>query len=153
MQQALDRQWQERSEGLPLKTAYEALILASIVERETAVADERPLIAAVFINRLRKRMRLQTDPTVIYGLGSDFDGDIRFRDLKRDTPYNTYTRGGLPPTPIALPSEASIHAVLHPAESRALYFVAIGDGRHHFSTTLSEHNAAVNRYQRKRRPL
>lgn len=153
MQSILDEQWQQRSENLPLKNAYEALILASIVEKETAVADERPLIAAVFINRLRKRMRLQTDPTVIYGLGSRYDGDIRFRDLKKDTPYNTYTRGGLPPTPIAMPGKDSIHAVLHPTKSGVLYFVAKGDGSHYFSETLSEHNSAVNKYQRKRRPL
>ncbi|MBN1377603.1 MAG: endolytic transglycosylase MltG [Gammaproteobacteria bacterium] len=153
MQTALDKQWQQRSEGLPLKSSYDALILASIVEKETAVVEERPLIAAVFINRLRKRMRLQTDPTVIYGLGNRYDGDIRFRDLKKDTPYNTYTRGGLPPTPIAMPSEDAIHSVLHPAQSNALYFVAKGDGSHHFSVTLSEHNDAVDKFQRKRRPL
>jgi UPF0755 protein len=153
MQQVLERHWRQKQEALPLKNPYDALILASIVEKETAVSEERPLIAAVFINRLRKRMRLQTDPTVIYGLGDKYDGDIRFRDLRNDTPYNTYTRGGLPPTPIALPGEASIQAVLNPAQSDALYFVATGDGRHHFSNTLSEHNKAVNRYQRKRRPL
>jgi UPF0755 protein len=153
MHKVLDKQWLQRSDGLPLKSAYEALILASIVEKETAVAAERPLIAAVFVNRLRKGMRLQTDPTVIYGLGANYDGDIRFRDLKEDTPYNTYTRGGLPPTPIAMPGEDSIYAVLHPSQFDALYFVAIGDGRHHFSNTLSEHNEAVNKYQRKRRPL
>lgn len=153
MAQVLERQWQQRSEGLPIKTPYEALILASIVERESALASERPLVAAVFVNRLNKRMRLQTDPTVIYGMGDEFDGDIRFRDLRRDTPYNTYTRHGLTPTPIAMPSEAAIHASLHPADSPVLYFVAKGepDGSHHFSTNLAEHNAAVDRYQRRRR--
>lgn len=151
----LEREWQQRDSGLPLKSKYEALILASIVERESALAEERPLIASVFVNRLKKGMRLQTDPTVIYGMGDDYDGDIRFRDLRRDTPYNTYTRSGLPPTPIAMPSAAAIHASLHPTESSVLYFVAKGkpDGSHHFSETLSEHNAAVDRYQRKRKPI
>ena len=151
MQMHLDREWQQRSEGLPLQTAYEALILASIIEKETGAGFERPLIAAVFIERLKRNMRLQTDPTVIYGLGESFDGDIRFRDLRKDTPYNTYLRAGLPPTPIALPGLDSIRAALHPAESDALYFVSRGDGTHQFSRTLEEHNAAVRRYQLKRR--
>jgi UPF0755 protein len=142
--------WQERDEGLPLKSPYEALILASIVEKETGVAEERPRIAGVFVRRLNKGMKLQTDPTVIYGMGDKFDGDIRFRDLREDTPYNTYTRFGLPPTPIAMPGEDAILATLHPASGTELYFVAIGDGSHHFSSTLKEHNRAVDRYQRKR---
>ncbi len=141
------REWEGRNADLPLRSPYEALILASIVERETAVPAERPLIAGVFVNRLRRGMRLQTDPTVIYGLGEAFDGNLRSRDLRRDTPYNTYTRKGLPPTPIALPGAGAIHAALHPAETDALYFVAKGDGTHHFSATLKEHNRAVIRYQ------
>lgn len=144
----LDVAWQGRMTGLPYRTPYEALIMASIVEKETGAPDERPLIAAVFLNRLRLGMRLQTDPTVIYGLGANYDGNLRKIDLLTDTPYNTYTRAGLTPTPIALPSEAAIRAVLHPDVSKALYFVAKGGGRHHFSTTLEEHNRAVNRYQR-----
>lgn len=150
MEALLARAWAQRQPELPLKTPYEALILASIVEKETGVAEERPAIAGVFSRRLQKRMRLQTDPTVIYGMGTDFDGDIRFRDLRRDTPYNTYTRGGLPPTPIAMPGRAAIEAVMHPAPGEALYFVAKGDGSHQFSATLAEHNRAVDRYQRKR---
>lgn len=149
MQATLERLWPERDEGLPLKSPYEAIILASIVEKETGLAAERPRIAGVFIRRLRKGMRLQTDPTVIYGLGESFDGDIRFRDLKRDTPYNTYTRGGLPPTPIAMPGVAALEAVLHPAPGEELYFVARGDGSHHFSATLEEHRRAVRKYQLK----
>jgi len=143
----LDSEWEKRDENLPLKTPYEALILASIVEKETGVASERPAIAGVFTRRLRKGMRLQTDPTVIYGMGAQFDGNIRRRDLKKDTPYNTYTRYGLPPTPIALPGKAAIKAVLHPADGNSLYFVAKGDGSHQFSATLEEHNRAVRRYQ------
>ena len=143
----LEAEWEKRDENLPLKTPYEALILASIVEKETGVASERPAIAGVFTRRLRKGMRLQTDPTVIYGMGTQFDGNIRRRDLKKDTPYNTYTRYGLPPTPIALPGKAAIHAVLHPADGNSLYFVAKGDGSHQFSATLEEHNRAVRRYQ------
>lgn len=150
MEKFLDSEWAKREDDLPLKTPYEALILASIVEKETGLARERPQIAGVFIRRLRKGMRLQTDPTVIYGMGEHFDGDIRFRDLRRDTPYNTYTRAGLPPTPIAMPGKDAIHAVLHPAAGDSLYFVARGDGSHHFSATLAAHNRAVDRYQRKR---
>jgi UPF0755 protein len=143
----LQRAWQARSADLPLKSPYEALILASIVEKETGQHVERARIAAVFINRLRHGMLLQTDPTVIYGLGDRFDGNLRKRDLTTDTPYNTYTRGGLPPTPIALPGPASIEATLNPAPTRALYFVARGDGTSHFSESLAEHNRAVVKYQ------
>ena len=149
MQQVLTEAWAGRAEGLPLQTPYEALILASIVEKETAQPDERPAIAGVFIRRLQKGMRLQTDPTVIYGIGEQFDGDIRFRDLRRDTPYNTYTRAGLPPTPIAMPGIEAIQAALHPAPGKTLYFVAKGDGSHHFSATLAEHNRAVQKYQKR----
>ncbi|MDH3221274.1 MAG: endolytic transglycosylase MltG [Gammaproteobacteria bacterium] len=147
MQQHLEREWSQRDGDLPLKSSYEALILASIIEKETGAAFERPLIAAVFTERLRRNMRLQTDPTIIYGLGENFDGNIRFRDLKKDTPYNTYLRAGLTPTPIALPGLDAIRAALHPAQTKALYFVSKGDGTHHFSETLEEHNAAVQRYQ------
>jgi len=143
--------WETRAPGLPYRTPYEALIMASIVEKETCVAFERPRIAGVFLNRLRLGMRLQTDPTVIYGLGERFDGNLRKVDLQRDTPYNTYTRAGLPPTPIAMPSEAAIQAALNPARTDALYFVARGDGTHVFSSTLDAHNRAVNRYQRYQR--
>lgn len=144
----LDAAWAARRPNLPLKSADEALVLASIVEKETALASERALIAGVFIARLRKGMRLQTDPTVIYGLGDKYDGDIRRRDLTTDTPYNTYTRAGLPPTPIALPGREALFAAVQPDESGALYFVASGkgDGSHVFSKTLEEHNAAVARY-------
>ena len=140
--------WETRSPGLPYRTPYEALIMASIVEKETGAATERPQIAGVFINRLQRGMRLQTDPTVIYGLGERFDGNLRKADLLRDTPYNTYTRAGLPPSPIAMPSEAAVHAALHPAKTDALYFCARGDGTHEFSSSLDAHNRAVNRYQR-----
>lgn len=147
MQRVLAEEWAQRAADLPLETPYEALILASIVERETGAPEERARIAGVFVERLEQGMRLQTDPTVIYGLGDEFDGDLRFRHLRRDTPYNTYTRGGLPPTPIALPSRASIHATLHPEHRGELYFVSTGDGRHVFSKTLDEHNKAVIEYQ------
>jgi UPF0755 protein len=150
MESFLQRSWQDRDGDLPLKSPYEALILASIVEKETGVAEERARIAGVFLRRLNKGMKLQTDPTVIYGMGDSYKGDIRFRDLRKDTAYNTYTRFGLPPTPIAMPGEDAILAVLHPAAGKELYFVAIGDGSHHFSSTLKEHNRAVDRYQRKR---
>ena len=151
MQQRLAVAWQQRAEGLPLETPYQALILASIVEKETGRAEEREMIAAVFVNRLKRGMRLQTDPTVIYGLGDAFDGNLRRRDLERDTPYNSYTRAGLPPTPIAMPGAASLAAALRPADTRHLYFVARGDGSSEFSHTLREHNRAVTRYQLGRR--
>ena len=147
MQRHLTREWDQRDVGLPLNSSYEALILASIIEKETGTGFERPLISGVFTQRLKKNMRLQTDPTIIYGLGEQFDGNIRFRDLRKDTPYNTYLHAGLTPTPIALPGLDAIRAALHPAKTDALYFVSKGDGSHHFSTTLEEHNAAVNRYQ------
>ena len=149
MQRHLKREWEARTPGLPYTDPYQALIMASIVEKETGRDADRSLVAAVFVNRLRLGMLLQTDPTVIYGLGERFDGNLRKRDLLADTPYNTYTRAGLTPTPIAMPGLASLQAVLHPAPSRALYFVARGDGSSHFSHTLEEHNQAVNRYQRK----
>jgi len=145
MRAELDQAWAARAEDLPLKSPYELLILASIVEKETALDSEREEIAGVFVRRLRKGMRLQTDPTVIYGLGEGFDGDIRRRDLEADTPYNTYTRGGLPPTPIAMPGRASLWAAARPADGESLYFVADGRGGHTFSVTLEEHQAAVNR--------
>ena len=149
MQKHLAREWNQRESGLPLESSYEALILASIIEKETGAGFERPLISGVFIQRLKKKMRLQTDPTIIYGLGESFDGNIRFRDLKKDTPYNTYLRAGLTPTPIALPGLEAIRAALHPAKTDALYFVSRGDGTHQFSATLEEHNAAVKRFQLK----
>lgn len=147
MQTTLRQEWQSRSENLPLQSMDEALVLASIVEKETGRADERNLIAGVFVNRLRRGMRLQSDPTVIYGLGERFDGNLRLEDLRTDTPYNTYTRSGLPPTPIAMPGRESLAAVLHPSDTAALYFVARGGGSHVFSATLEEHNAAVAKYQ------
>jgi UPF0755 protein len=148
MSEALDSAWSRRTSGLPLADAYEALILASIVEKETGLASERPRIAGVFVTRLRRNMRLQTDPTIIYGIGAAYDGNIRERDLRTDTPYNTYTRGGLPPTPIALPSREALEAVAQPLETGDIFFVAtgIGDGSHVFSATLEAHNAAVARY-------
>ncbi len=151
MENYLQQQWPNRDTGLPLKTPYEALILASIVEKETGLASERGAIAGVFIRRLQMRMRLQTDPTVIYGMGKKFKGNIKRRDLKKDTPYNTYRRHGLPPTPIAMPSREAIDAALHPEEGDALYFVSRGDGSHYFSATLKEHNNAVIKYQLKGR--
>lgn len=147
MTRVLEAEWEGRSEGLPLDSAYEALILASIVEKETAVPAERGEVAGVFVRRLEKEMKLQTDPTVIYGMGEAFDGNIRRKDLRSDTPYNTYTRFGLPPTPIALPGRAAIHASLHPDPGETLYFVSRGDGTHHFSVTYEEHERAVRKYQ------
>lgn len=147
MQTQLSQAWESREAGLPYLNAYEALIMASIVEKETGLASERPMIAGVFLNRLRLGMRLQTDPTVIYGVGEQFDGNLRKQDLLKDTPYNTYTRAGLPPTPIAMPGLAAIRASLHPAKTKALYFVGKGDGSHVFSGSLTEHNRAVHRYQ------
>jgi len=148
MQQRLAEVWAERAPDLPLKSPDELLTLASIVEKETGRPADRGLVAGVFINRLRIGMPLQTDPTVIYGLGPAFDGNLRKRDLLADTPFNTYTRGGLPPTPIALPGMASLRAAVRPQATRALYFVARGDGSSVFSDTLAEHNRAVNKYQR-----
>ena len=150
MKKALDRLWASRARDVLLKTPYEALILASIVEKETGRAGERAEIAGVFMRRLKFGMRLQTDPTVIYGIGEPWDGNIRRRDLETDTPYNTYTRDGLPPTPIALPGTPALEAVLHPAPGDALYFVARGDGSHEFSPTLDAHNRAVRKFQLQR---
>lgn len=148
MQAHLQESWHGRAPNLPLRSPYQALILASIVEKETGQASDREMIAAVFINRLRKGMMLQTDPTVIYGMGDKFNGNLRRRDLLADTPYNTYTRTGLPPTPIALPGLAALQAALHPAPINALYFVARGDGSSEFSGSLTQHNRAVNRFQK-----
>ena len=148
MQSRLDAAWAQRAPGLPYKTPYEALIMASIVEKETGRDADRPMVASVFVNRLRLGMLLQTDPTVIYGLGSAFDGNLRKQHLRSDTPYNTYTRSGLPPSPIAMPGNNSLLAAMNPASSDALYFVARGDGSSQFSRTLDEHNQAVNKYQR-----
>ena len=148
MDRRLEAAWAQRATDTPLKSADEALILASIVEKETGKASDRGQIAGVFVNRLRVGMLLQTDPTVIYGLGEKFDGNLRKRDLQTDTPWNTYTRAGLPPTPIAMPGKASLLAAVQPQATRALYFVAKGDGTSHFSASLEEHNRAVNRYQR-----
>ncbi len=147
LQNVLDQEWEARQKGLPLKNSYEALTLASIVEKETGVPSERPLIAGVFVNRLHKRMRLQTDPTVIYGIGDAYDGNITRKHLKEYTPYNTYRIPALPPTPIAIVGRESINAVMHPKDSQYLYFVAKGDGSHYFSPTLEEHQNAVRKYQ------
>lgn len=151
METVLEEEWKNRIDGLPYKTPYEALIMASIVEKETGLASERELISGVFFRRLNKRMRLQTDPTVIYGMGDKYKGNIRKRDLLRDTPYNTYRRGGLPPTPIAMPGRKAIYAALHPAAGDVLFFVSRGDGSHVFSATVTEHNRAVCKYQKKGR--
>ena len=153
MQNRLATAWQQRDKDLPLKSAYEALTLAYIVEKESAIAEERTRIAGVFINRLRKGMRLQTDPTVIYGIGDKYKGNIRFKHLRTDTPYNTYTRKGLPPTPIAMPGQGALDAVSHPDATEYIYFVAMSDksGRHIFSTTLKDHEHAVDVHQRKRK--
>ncbi|MEJ2609526.1 MAG: endolytic transglycosylase MltG [Candidatus Thiodiazotropha sp.] len=150
MEKSLQELWSERASDLPLKSPYEALILASIIERETGLPEERKQIAGVFIRRLKLGMLLQTDPTVIYGMGDAYDGNIRKRDLLQDTPYNTYVHKGLTPTPIAMPSRAAIEAALHPDPGKTLYFVATGKGGHYFSKTLKEHNKAVRKYQLKR---
>ena len=148
MKKALDKAWNERDKGLPLENPYEMLILASIVEKETGIAAERPQVASVFINRLKAKVKLQTDPTVIYGMGEDYNGNIRKKDLETPTPYNTYVIDGLPPTPIAMPSEEALQAVAHPAQTEFYYFVADGTGGHKFSRNLNEHNKAVQEYLR-----
>jgi UPF0755 protein len=148
MQKHLDAEWEQRPASFPLATPYEALILASIVEKETGKAEDRSLVSAVFLNRLKAGMKLQTDPTVIYGMGELFDGNLRKQDLVNDNPYNTYTRTGMPPTPIAMPGLSSLHAAVHPAATDALYFVAKGDGSSHFSRSYEEHDRAVAKYQR-----
>lgn len=149
MEAVLAEEWPRRSAAAPYGSPYEALIMASIVEKETGKPEERPRIAGVFTRRLQKKMRLQTDPTVIYGMGAEYQGNIRKSDLHRDTPYNTYTRGGLPPTPIALPGLAAIRAALNPEPGDSLYFVARGDGSHVFSATLDEHSRAVDQFQKR----
>ena len=150
MQDQLEEIWSQRDESIPLSTMYEALILASIVEKETGMESDRAEIAGVFVNRLRLGMRLQTDPTVIYGMGKAFDGNLRKKDLQTDNAYNTYTRAGLPPTPIAMPGLTSIQAAVNPAKTDALYFVAKGNGESKFSTNLADHNRAVAKYQKRR---
>lgn len=153
--QAMERQlqtaWEQRAPELPYRSPYEALIMASVIEKETGKSTDRAMIGGVFVNRLRIGMMLQTDPSVIYGLGEKFDGDLRKKDLRADTPHNTYTRAGLPPTPICMPGRAALHAALNPAQTKALYFVARGDGTSEFSRTLAEHERAVSKYQRRRR--
>jgi UPF0755 protein len=148
MQAVLDEEWRRRDEAHAPASPADALILASIVEKETALPPERPRVAGVFLRRLQKGMLLQTDPTVIYGMGESFTGDIRSADLRRDTPYNTYVHAGLPPTPIALPGRSALNAVMHPSLDDSLYFVARGDGGHVFSATLDEHTRAVSRWQK-----
>ncbi len=148
--QVLDQEWESRADNLPLQSPYEALILASIIEKESGLVSERERIAGVFVRRLQRGMRLQSDPTVIYGMGESFDGNLRRVDLETSTPYNTYRINGLPPSPIAMAGRDAIHASLHPAEEDVLYFVATGDGGHYFSVSLDEHNAAVRRYQQTR---
>ncbi|MGI9204280.1 MAG: endolytic transglycosylase MltG [Woeseiaceae bacterium] len=153
MQETLDSEWDGRASNIPVGSPYEALVLASIIEKETALASERPRISGVFTRRLEQRMRLQTDPTVIYGIGESFNGNLTRRDLRTDTPYNTYTRSGLPPTPIALPGKAAINAALNPEPGTEIYFVAtgLGDGSHKFSNTKAEHDAAVQEYLARQR--
>ncbi len=148
MQRHLKAEWEARNASLPYRTPYEALIMASIIEKETGLAAERDMIAGVLVNRLRIGMRLQTDPTVIYGLGDAFDGNLKKKHLLEDGPYNTYTRAGLPPTPIAMPGLASLKSALHPAKTESLYYVSRGDGSSHFSRNIDEHNRAVSKYQR-----
>jgi UPF0755 protein len=149
MRKQLEAAWARRTPASTVESPYDALILASVIEKETGRPEDRPMIGAVFANRLRIGMRLQSDPTVIYGMGTRFDGNLRRVDLETDSPYNTYTRAGLPPTPIAAPGAASLNAALAPAESRALYFVARGDGTSEFSTNLDDHNRAVARFQKR----
>jgi len=151
MQQVLQQEWLNKAEGLPFKTPYDALILASIVEKETGTAAERPIIAGVFIRRLEQNMLLQTDPTVIYGMGESYQGDIKSQDLTTATPYNTYVISGLPPTPIAMPGRDALNAVLHPDKGDSLYFVARGDGTHEFSANLKDHQMAVDKFQRNKK--
>jgi UPF0755 protein len=152
MARQLQDEWAARDDGLPYETPYEALIMASIIEKETGLAEERGQIAGVFVRRLRRGMRLQTDPTIIYGLGESFDGNLTRKHLADPAnPYNSYRHGGLPPTPIALPGRAAIHAALHPEPGDALFFVARGDGGHVFSASLAEHEEAVRKYQLRRR--